>query len=417
MLIDGFGYVAAILRASRTSARRRRLVTGASLLLVASACGAGAGSALAGPYPGIPDPGGDPDAIVAVPPPPGKFFGYLDNSADRTGHGWSAAELAQVAREGGANLHRFSISWWAVEPSRDRWNEDAWARYGRVYDALLANGIRPLITLGGVPEWARPVLLRGCGLRRGCEYPPARWATDQWGEFAAEVARRFPQTAAIEIWNEPNSRDFWKPLPNPHRFAALVAASYPAIKAVNPNVRVLAGGLAPIQARGGNLVERLLALLGQTAQVPMRDFLAAAYRARQGIKHNMDGISFHTTFNTTDYGAESLWAKAFWDARSTAQANGDAGIELWLSETGLTTTGPLAYDEETQADGLIRQYRRVMAMPDLKAMVVHTLGDQVAFPARDPGRGYGVIRSWNPLGPKLVYCAFAELATQQPAGC
>src|SRR5918994_634808 len=396
------------MRARGLGARRRAALIGACSLLCGAAL-AVAGPAQAGPLPRGPHPGGGPNAAVPVPPS-GKFFGYHENSAELGTHGWTPAELAEVARGGGANLLRFHLDWWNVEPQRDKWGEVWWGKYARLYDALRADGMRPLITLGGVPPWARPASGLLCGTHRGCEYPPEPGMDDEWAEFAAEVARRFPETAAIEIWNEPNTQEFWKPLPSPWRYAQLVAAAYPAIKAANPNVRVLTGGLAPTQ-------RRVYDLLGKIVKMPMRQFLQAAYTATPSIKDKIDGISFHTVFNQLDYGAESLWAKAFWDVRSTAAAYGDTGIELWLSETGLTTSGPQAYSETQQAAGLVAQYRRLMTMPDLKGMVIHTLAERVEMPPTDPARGHGLVRSFSPFGPKQGFCEFAgRVATSTPYG-
>ena len=79
----------------------------------------------AGPYPDVPDPGGDPNAIVAVPPEGGQFFGYHENSWDVPNrHGWNADELAEIAQGGGANTTRFSLTWQMVEPRPDVWDEN-----------------------------------------------------------------------------------------------------------------------------------------------------------------------------------------------------------------------------------------------------------------------------------------------------
>lgn len=396
-------------RASAGSARRG-LRSIRPLLACATAALILAAPAGAQTFPGVPDPGGDQDRAVSVPPPPGKFFGYHEDTAEGDTHSWNASELAGVAKGGGANVHRFAVGWWNVEPKPDRWNENWWARYRRMYDAALAKGMRPIITLGSTPEWARDYIGRNCGLRRGCEYPPAAWALDEWAEYAAEVARRFPKTAAIEIWNEANIVNFWKPLPNPSRFAQLVDAAYPAIKAANPDMTVLAGSFAPAFKSAYNLA-------GQRTVIPMREFLDNAYKATPSINGKLNGISFHTTINQLNYGAESLFAKSFYDVRNTAAAHGDAGTRLWITETGITTTGAAAHTELEQAVGLTWQYRKMMQMPDVRAMVVHTLADQLMFSPSDKAFGYGVIQRWSPFDPKLAYCAFAgRVNTPTPYG-
>jgi hypothetical protein len=371
--------------------------------VLACAFAAAPGGALAAqPYPGTPDPGGDPNAEISVPPPAGKFFGFHDSTELAT-HGWSESEVAVVAAAAGANVHRFTLDWWNVEPRQDHWDEGWWDRYGRLYDALVERGIRPLITLAGVPMWAVNPAFALCGNRVGCDFPPARWMDDEWAEFTAEVARRFPQAAALEIWNEPNLQGFWKPTPDPWRYAELVSVAYDAIKGARPGMTVLGGALAPTQTAQYDVA-------GNRSHMPMKEFLDRAYQAQPGLQGHVDGISFHTVFQASDYGAGSLWAKAFADVRDVTAKHGDGGIDLWISETGLTTQGNSsvpAYSEEDQAHGLLRQYRRVMQMPDARGIVVHTLGDRVEVAADDFNRGYGVIRSWSPFQPKIAYCAFA----------
>ena len=393
--------------ATRANARRRGrarcrglVIAGATLL--AFACTTG--QAAAGPFPGIPDPGGDPNTPVPVPPPGGKFFGYHELSAEELTHGWSAAEMATVAAGGGANTARFNITWWGVEPEQNLANDYWWNRYTRLYDAFIARGIRPIISVAGTPDWARLPIYQACGNQRGCEYAPAEYMDGQWQEFVAEVAARYPQAAAIEIWNEPNLQGFYKPNPNPWRYAQLVVKAYDAIKAVNPQMTVLAGALAPYQ---GDSIDRW----------SMKKFLDTMYAANPSVKDHMDGISFHTVWQSGDYGAESMYAKFFHDVRSVAAKFGDAGIPLWITETGLTTMGDAKFTEFQQAVGLLMQYRRLMQMPDVKAMIIHTLANRVELPPSDFNRGYGVIEGWSPFTPKLAYCWFAgRVNTPDPYG-
>ena len=354
----------------------------------------------AGPFPGIPDPGGDQDAPVPVPPPAGKFLGFHESATGLESHGWTPEQVAEVVAGAGANLLRFTIDWWNAEPERDRWDENYWGRYQRLYDALISRGVRPLIGLSSTPPWARHAVYQLCGRQRGCEYPPAEHMDREWAEFAAEVARRFPQAAGIEIWNEPNLQGFWRPNPNPWRYAQMVVAAYDAIKAVNPGVRVIVGALAPTQTTERDI-------LGGIVKMPMRTFLDAAYAASPSIKGHFDALSFHTVIQRLEYGAETEWAKFWHDVREIRDKWGDQDKPIWLTETGLTTEGPEAVSDLWQAIGLFLQYRRVMTMPDAEAIVIHTLGDRIEVPAGDLNRGYGVIRSWSPWQPKLAYCAFA----------
>lgn len=347
---------------------------------------------------------------MPVPPPDGRFFGPHETSWELNTHGWSASQLATVVDGLGSNSARFTMDWWYLEPTRDKWNEGQWDRFERYYDALRERGIRPLITVSSAPPWARDPNAQSCTNEQGCEFPPGVAWEGEWQEFVAEVARRFPQAAAIEIWNEPNLQGFWKPFPDPDRYGRLVATAYPAIKAVDPNMRVLAGALAPTQTKEVDF-------FGRTTKMPMRQFLNQAYPR---IKNNSDAISFHTVFQASSFGAETLWAKAFEDARSVRRAYNDGGKKLWLTETGLTTHGPLAFSQAEQAQGLLTQYRRAMTMRDLEGMIVHTLADRIELPYSDFNRGYGLISSFDPFVPKKAFCSFAGRVRDRPepyGGC
>ena len=359
---------------------------------------------------------------MPVPPPAGKYFGYHLADNEGRGHAWTDSELAEVAKGGGANIHRFTVEWRMVEPEPGVWSAKGWQYYGDMYSALVARGMRPLITLGGVPPWARLPEYRSCTTGRGCEYAPAPWFDDEWGRFAGEVVKRFPQTVAIETWNEPwpsthasascpgvHLRAFFKPKPNPTRWASLVRATYNGVNAVNPAVPVLAGGFAPTVTAEY--------VLGALDKMPMKEFLIRAYQAQPSIKNHLDGHSFHMNYESLDYGAESLWAKTFFDIRAVRSRFGDGGVPLWLTEFGISTTGPRAIREDGQAWGLLMQYRRAMTMPDVKALIIHNLADRYDKPATSRERGEGVITTWDPFDPKLAYCAFAgRVNTADPYG-
>ena len=60
--------------------------------------------------------------------------------------------------------------------------------------------------------------------------------------WADGIAREFPTIRRFVVWNEPNSRAFWHG--GADRYAQLLSATYDALKAVNPDVRVSGLGLA-----------------------------------------------------------------------------------------------------------------------------------------------------------------------------
>ena len=117
----------------------------------------------------------------------------LVRSGRATDHWNRVAADTRLMKQLGANAYRFSIEWSRVEPREGTWDEEAWDHYAREVRGLLANRIKPLVTLHHftLPRWLGGGVLD--------ERFPSLFA-----RFAAEAARRFPE---IELWctlNEPN---------------------------------------------------------------------------------------------------------------------------------------------------------------------------------------------------------------------
>jgi beta-glucosidase len=113
--------------------------------------------------------------------------------------------------------YRFSVEWARVEPTRDAWDEPAFAHYGQVLDALVAAGVRPMLTVHHFsnPVWiadprdpvcannptpGQPTDTNLCGL--GGAGGPAVIA--QMAQYAGELARRYGDR--VDEWgtlNEP----------------------------------------------------------------------------------------------------------------------------------------------------------------------------------------------------------------------
>lgn len=83
--------------------------------------------------------------LWSMPMPEGLGHGVFVGDASR---GYSMAlEDVELIEELGLDSYRFSIEWARIEPERDVIDEDALAHYDAFIDALVARGIRPMITL------------------------------------------------------------------------------------------------------------------------------------------------------------------------------------------------------------------------------------------------------------------------------
>jgi hypothetical protein len=276
------------------------------------------------------------------------------------GNGSSGAEADSAiayAHALHAKVVRTNVEWSAFEPSRQgALNPGVLAVADRLVSDASSAGIRVIMDVESTPCWASSAptpLLGSC--RPGSEsaataWPPVNAAS--YAAFVAYLARRYgPHLAAIEVWNEPDQANeaYWAGPEKAARYAALLRAAYPAIKAVDPSVPVLAGSLV-----GSNGA-----------------FLRLLYA--DGIKGYYDGLSVHYYTLTLD------------DLRSiheTQLANGDTK-PLWLDEFGWTSCLPREQIEQEQqcvtakiqARNLSDTLRALARSPFVAAAVVYKLRD------------------------------------------
>lgn len=315
-------------------------------------------------------------------------FGFHDNSV--AGKRASADDAARLAEGAGAGIYRLLIDWRATEPAPGVWD---FSLPDRVYKAMLARGVRPLFLLSWAPYWAWGPGVQCTG--ELCHFPPARQFDDHWREFAAKMASRYPKAAGIEIWNEPNESSGWNKVADAERYAELLEQAYKAIKAVNPSMKVISGGLSN-RADSGE------------GSLSLTDFTRTLFL--QGAGRYMDGIAIHPYVprDRMDLLDDNL--NAIRSIRSPA-------VPIWVTEVGATTTGPadspLFGSEADQAEADVNVYKHLMSQSDVQAVLIHTLIDPFDDAAL-PNAGFGVIRGDGSRRP--AYCALAR-ATGASRSC
>lgn len=155
---------------------------------------------------------------------------------------WKIKRSFEMVREMGAPWIVEYFPWAYAEPSPGNYD---WRHHDLVIDHATRQGLTVIARLGFVPEWARPP--QTTPLYLDDAHLPA------FADFAAQFAERYQDKVHhIIIWNEPNLSLEWGYAPvDPQRYVAMMRAVYPAIKAVNPEIQVLAGALAPTLAPPG----------------------------------------------------------------------------------------------------------------------------------------------------------------------
>jgi hypothetical protein len=216
-----------------------------------------------------------------------------------------------------------------------------------------------------------------------------------FGAYVSTVARAFPQVRQFVIGNEPNQPAFWRPQfrkngtnASAASFGRYLAAGYDALKAIDPQLKVVGIGLSP---RGNDKPHAKSNK--STSPIRFLRALGAWYRASKRSLPLMDAFSFHPYPNrATDpldrgYGWPNAGfvnlgrvKQALWDAfHGTAQPTTLNGLELHLDEIGwqVDTSRRTGYvgaenvpvtDELTQAAIYGDLIRRAACDPDVDSV-------------------------------------------------
>jgi hypothetical protein len=285
---------------------------------------------------------------------------------------------------------RFSISWEDVELTPDKYR---WDFPDRLFQFIRHIRLHPIVNLVNAPCWAQE-LPAPCPVTGA----PTAANVNQYAEFAALVADRYPEIAAIEVWNEPNWTPYWKPLPDPALYGEMVRAVADAVHAVNPSLPVLVAGNAP---------------LGQTtadgANWAYDEFLQAVYET--GGIGGADAVGHHVYFGqTANYTYEMR--RQITRVRAVMSSNGDGDLPIWITEIGVSSEPSLG--EEGQALALGVLWHTAARIPNLPVFVVHRFLD-----TSDPDIGIEDYRGLYGLdgNPKIAFCVLGAMRGFYPELC
>lgn len=229
---------------------------------------------------------------------------------------WKIQRTLRMVREMGA-------SWiveffpWAYYQAAD--GSVAWEHPDQVVGHAEANGLHVIARLGYTPDWARPA-------DTPMTYLDAD-AYDAFAAFAAVFAERYRgRVDYLIVGNEPNLSFEWGyRTTTPSDYVELLRAVYPAVKAANPDMLVLAGALAP------NLEPE-----GSPWAVNDLTYLRGMYEA--GAAGYFDGLAAHAyglTFPAdAEPGPDILNFRRIELLRAIMVEYGDEATPIYITETG-----------------------------------------------------------------------------------
>jgi hypothetical protein len=297
--------------------------------------------------------------------------------------------LAVLDKIAAAHLRwvRIDMGWSSFEKNC-RSCYDSWylKRADLLVDAARERGLKVLVTAWRTPGWANG----GAG-----ELAPPNRPADFSGFMAWLAARFRGRVSAYEIWNEPDSRDFFTG--SVDQYAALVRAAYPAVRSSDPDAQVVLGG--PINNNTG--------------------WLRSVYQA--GVRGAFDVLATHPYMGpsdlppeTPDVGGDNIYLLTHVAAvHQLMVANGDGDKPIWFTEMGWSshpnTGGEPNWDRgvtpQQQADYTVRAIQLVRSRyPYVTNMILYNERDRATGDVQLDN--YGILH--RDLSEKPVYAAVRD---------
>jgi len=238
-----------------------------------------------------------------------EFFGVNAQFLATVPAGRQAPQLEAMHR-GGLEVVRWDAHWAGVEPEPPRRPGRRHLYRWRVIDAIVLALARHHLRWYPIVDYSAP----WAASRRGQEQSPPAGDGD-YAAFARALAARYGREGSFwrghadlpflpvesyEIWNEPNTNHFWQPQAGaPERYASLYRAARAAIRGVDPNARVVVGGLttySPGSTPVARFLARMTARLGGLAAVdavavhPYESSLRGVYRSIRALRRALDAL-------------------------------------------------------------------------------------------------------------------------------
>jgi hypothetical protein len=285
--------------------------------------------------------------------------------------------LGGLAAQGGVKWSREELSWANIEPNvKGQYN---WGPYDRRLAFDTQNGIEVVGMLLTTPRWSTT----NPGAPDWYWYEPANF--NDYYDFVRTAVNRWSGTIHTwEIWNEPNHPGTWNCINNCNRaadYARLLQGAYAAVKSVDPNARVLIGGLYIHDYTNEGMA-----------------FLNSVI-ASSGGAINFDALSVHTYM--PDRVPEAMRSDSVVQnfqyrlnmANDWINAHAGRPGEIWVTEDGRSTCNgcPYPWSEDMQASILARMYGISAATPRLVQFDYFQFEDKFNNPSNLYG-GMSIVR-------------------------
>lgn len=313
-------------------------------------------------------------------------------------------QLADLAAAAGVKVSREELSWANVEPNRKgAIDTNVVAIYDKAIDQNVNRGIDVIGMLLTTPKWSSTNPSAGDWWwyepkNQEDYFDYVRWAVTRWKD----------KVHTWEIWNEPNHQGTWNCIDSctfedrAASYATLLAGAYQAIKAIDPDARVLIGGLYVHDSSNEGM-----AFLNKVVEV-------------SGGAINFDAMSIHTYMpdripedTRSDSVVQNFQYRLNMVNTWIDQHGGKPG-EIWITEEGkstCTTSGEcpdsMNWTEDEQANMLARMYGIAMSTRRVVHFNYFQMEDKFDRPQNLYG-GMAILR--DDYSPKPAYHAYKTMA-------
>jgi hypothetical protein len=314
-----------------------------------------------------------------------------------------------MIRSAGFGWLKQQIRWETWEPSRGNIN---WGGLDDVVNNAQAQGAKVLFSVVTTPGWAR-----ADGRHDG---PPDNYA--DFANFVAQLAARYKgRVQAYEIWNEQNfSREWGGGSINAGQYVELLKATYPKVKAADPNAIVISGALTPTGVNNASIAVDDVVYLDQMYAYnngEIKNYCDAIGAHAAGFGNGPeDWVGSVSTTAPSHNNHGSFFFKRIDELHNIMAKYGDTK-QMWITEyhwASATAPVPAGYEwttyltEAQAATFMVQGYQMMQQRSWVGAAFVWNLNWQTfANPHTDECALFGILNAdWSP---RPMYSALAAM--------
>jgi polysaccharide biosynthesis protein PslG len=281
----------------------------------------------------------------------------------------------------GVRWVRANVSWSAAQPVGPRTLDPAFiGDVDHAVRSMRALGLQVLMPIAdGVPYWASsdPAKYVDASGQHWNRLREPQQLSDYTVFVQQVVARYAPMGVhAYEVWNEPNSTDFWPAGPDAAAYTRMLQQTYPVIKAADPSAVVVMGGLSK---NDYTFLEEMYAA-GAAGFFDVANVHPYSGAADPTLCWNQAGTNRKA--KDAICGIEEIHA--------VMQVHGDGAKPLWLTELGWSTSGEYAVSPTQQGTYLVSALDVLRTKyPYVRVAMIYSLRDTgwLGTGADDSGTG------------------------------